>query len=324
MVFDLKKIKNLSIIGQRATLGTCLFEIEENYENLLVLSADTSTSAGLDKFRKIKPHKYIEMGISEQNMIGVAAGLSSENFNVLTTTFSPFQTLRCLEQIKVNLGYMKFKVTMVGLASGVALGTLGYTHCSIEDLSIIYSIPNIKIISPADSLETYKSVMASLDSKDSTYIRLTGNAPSNIVYNEDYKFEIGKAKIITSYGIDACIISCGSMVYHSKKASKILLEKNIKTSVYNFHTIRPLDKNILENIFEKFNLIITVEEHNVVNGLGSVIANEIVSFKKKIRLKKLGLPHNYEKSGEYGDLLNFYNLNSKGIAEEVAQLINNE
>ena len=193
---DNKKINILSVIGQRAVLGTCLFENENNFDNLIVLSADTSTSAGLDKFRKLKSEKYLEMGISEQNMISVAAGLSNENFNVLTTTFSPFQTLRCLEQIKINLGYMKFKVTMVGLASGVSLGTLGYTHCSVEDISVIYSIPHINIISPADGLETYKAVLACLECKESSYIRLTGSAPNPKVYEDDYIFEIGKSKII--------------------------------------------------------------------------------------------------------------------------------
>ena len=321
MEIDQKKIKILSIIGQRATLGTCLFENENKFDNLIVLSADTSTSAGLDKFRKIKSQKYLEMGISEQNMMGVAAGLSSEGFNVLTTTFSPFQTLRCLEQIKINLGYMKFKVTMVGLASGVTLGTLGYTHCSIEDIGVMHSIPNIQILSPADGLETYKSVLAALDSDNSTYIRLTGKSPSNIVYNDDYNFKIGLAEKITDFGDDVCLISTGSMVYHSMAASKILLEQNIKSSVYNFHTLRPLDNITLDKIFSKFKIIDTIEEHSILNGLGSIIANKIATSNKKNFLLKLGLPHNYEKSGEYDDILNFYKLNSQGITQSVKKIL---
>ena len=137
MIIDQKKIKIWSTIGSRATFGMALLEISKDMKDLIVLSSDVSTSAGLDRFRKLHPEKYVELGISEQNMIGVATGLSAENFNVVTTTFAPFQTIRCCEQIKINLGYMKHKVTLVGLASGLALGNLGYTHCCIEDIGIL-------------------------------------------------------------------------------------------------------------------------------------------------------------------------------------------
>tara|TARA_B100000989_G_scaffold298865_1_gene290587 strand:- start:5746 stop:6720 length:975 start_codon:yes stop_codon:yes gene_type:complete len=318
---DNKKINMLSIIGQRAALGTCLFENENNFDNLIVLSADTSTSAGLDKFRKLKSEKYLEMGISEQNMISVAAGLSNENFNVLTTTFSPFQTLRCLEQIKINLGYMKFKVTMVGLASGVSLGTLGYTHCSVEDISVINSIPNINIISPADGLETYKAVLACLECKVSSYIRLTGSAPNPKVYKEDYDFEIGKSKLIKHFEGDFCIISTGSMVSISLLGAEILYNEGVKCDLYNFHTIRPLDKINLKKIFEKYKKVFVVEEHNTNNGLGSIIVNEMIEQKKFVEIHKIGLPHNYDKSGEYNDILDYYELNPNGLARKIKNLI---
>ena len=170
MKFDDKKIKMWSQLGQRAAFGLACLELEKLYPNLLILTSDVSTSAGLDRFRKQIPEKYIEVGISEQNLIGVASGLASEGHKVITTTFSPFQTLRCCEQIKVNLGYMKNKVCMVGLASGVVLGSLGYTHCSIEDIGVLRSIPNISIISPADVRETIKSIVAALSHSESVYI----------------------------------------------------------------------------------------------------------------------------------------------------------
>ena len=149
MNIDEKKIKLWSQLGQRAAFGLACLEMQKNHTDLMILTSDVSTSAGLDRFRKQVPEKFVEIGISEQNLMGVASGLSSEGFKVITTTFSPFQTLRCCEQIKVNLGYMKNKVCMVGLASGVVLGTLGYTHCCIEDISIMRSIPNITVLSPS-------------------------------------------------------------------------------------------------------------------------------------------------------------------------------
>ena len=321
-MIDLNKIKILSVIGQRAALGTSLFEIEKNFDNLIVLSADTSTSAGLDKFRKIKPQKYLEMGIAEQNMISVAAGLSSEGFNVVTTTFSPFQTLRCLEQIKVNVSYMKFKITMVGLASGVALGNLGFTHCSIEDMGAILAVPEINVISPADGLETFKAIDECLKSKNSSYIRLTGTAPSPQIYEKDYKFEIGKAIKVYDGGNDIAILSCGSMVFNSVEASKKLKTKGIQSSVYNFHSIRPLDKKILSDIINNFKFIFTVEEHNIENGLGSVVANQVINTSKNIKLTKLGVKHEYSKSGEYPDMLKWNNLDIDGIEKTILNTLN--
>lgn len=192
MIINDKNIKLLSSIGPRATLGLSLLEIINKKKNLMVLTCDVSTSAGLDRFRKQFPENYLDLGIAEQNMIGVATGLASEGFEVVTTTFAPFQVLRCCEQIKVNLGYMKEKICMVGLASGLILGNLGFTHCCIEDIGVLRSIPNINIVSPSDSLEVLKSIEASFSQKYSTYIRLTGGPNNPIINKKDYKFEIGK------------------------------------------------------------------------------------------------------------------------------------
>ena len=181
-----KNIKMWSIIGPRATVGLAALDLAKNIKNLMVLTCDVSTSAGLDRYRKTFPEKYLDLGIAEQNMIGVAAGLASENFKVITTTFAPFQTMRCCEQIKVNLGYMKQKVCMIGIASGLVLGNLGYTHCCIEDIGILRSIPNLTIISPADSLETVKAIESALNHNQSVYIRITGSANNPMVYKKDY------------------------------------------------------------------------------------------------------------------------------------------
>ena len=159
MIINDRNIKTWSLIGQRATFGLIALEVVKEREELLILTSDVSTSAGLDRFKKNHPNNFIDVGIAEQNLIGIASGLASENFKVITTTFSPFQTLRCCEQIKVNLGYMKQNVIMVGLASGLALGALGFTHASIEEVGVLRSIPNIIIISPSDGLELVKLLM---------------------------------------------------------------------------------------------------------------------------------------------------------------------
>jgi len=190
------KSKQWARIGMRATFGLLCSEIIDNNKDIYIFTSDVSTSAGLDRFRKNNKDNFFDVGIAEQNLIGVAAGFSSEGFDVITTTFAPFQTIRCAEQIKVNLGYMKNKIVMVGLASGLVLGNLGFTHCCIEDLGMLRSIPNIKIVSPCDCVELAKALTESIESKTSVYIRLTGGSPLETINSHNYDFKIGKATII--------------------------------------------------------------------------------------------------------------------------------
>jgi glycosyltransferase involved in cell wall biosynthesis len=162
-----KNIKLWSSLGMRATLGMIAMDLAKKYPDLMITTSDVSTSAGLDRFRKKYPEKFVDVGIAEQNLIGVSAGLSSEGFKVISTTFAPFQTLRCCEQIKVNLGYMKNKVCMIGLASGLVLGNLGFTHCCIEDVGSLRSIPNITIVVPSDPFELFKVLSEAINYKES-------------------------------------------------------------------------------------------------------------------------------------------------------------
>ena len=310
-----KSIKIWSTIGSRATLGIAALDLAKEIDNLMVLTCDVSTSAGLDRFRKTYPEKYLDLGIAEQNMIGVAAGLASENFNVITTTFAPFQTMRCCEQIKVNLGYMGQKICMVGIASGLALGTLGYTHCCIEDVGILRSIPGITIISPADSLETVKALESAVKSESPTYLRLTGSSNNPIIYNEDYEFKIGKS-ITLREGKDITIFCAGAMVYQSLEVAKILESKNISSKVVNMHTIKPIDKMAIEKACDS-NLIVSVEEHNVIGGLGSAIAEYKSSLKKSPKQLFLGVKDNYSKGGDYKFLLEKHRLIPAKIVEDI-------
>jgi transketolase len=324
MKIDVKNINLWSKMGSRATFGMCLLEIQKEFENLQIVTSDVSTSAGLDRFKKNYPEKYTDVGISEQNLIGVATGLSEVGFNVLTTTFSPFQILRCCEQIKNNLGYMKSKITMVGLASGLVLGTLGFTHASIEDVGVIRSIPNINIISPADSLETVKSVYASLKQNQSTYIRLTGGQPSPKVYNEDYNFQIGKA-IKLREGEEVAILACGARVKDAMEASdQIYKDIKRKISVYNFHSIKPIDEKEILLISKKYKYIITVEEHNIIGGLGSAVAETLCSSPNtNSKLIRLGIKDSYPPGGEYNYLINLLNLDVKSLYKLSVELLEN-
>ena len=315
MKIEKSKIKLWSTIGSRATFGLIALELAKSINNLMILTSDVSTSAGLDRFKVKFPDKYLDVGIAEQNLIGIAAGLSSEGMNVFTTTFSPFQTMRCCEQIKVNLGYMRHKVNMVGLASGVVLGTLGYTHCCIEDVSIMRSIPNITVISPADCFETLKATLACVNHKESVYIRLTGGAKNQSVYKQDYDYIIGQAVTLRE-GVDITIIAAGTMVYKSLLAADILLEQGISSTVVNMHTIKPIDKMAIEEACNS-SLIVSVEEHNVIGGLGSAIAEHKSSLKRSPKQLLLGVKDIYTKGGDYKFLQDKHRLTPDKIVEDI-------
>ena len=316
-----KNIKLWSTLGPRATLGLGILDMARSQKDIIVVTCDVSTSAGLDRYRKTFPDQYIDLGIAEQNMIGVATGLANENFKVITTTFAPFQTMRCCEQIKVNLGYMKEKITMVGLASGLVLGNLGFTHCCIEDVGVLRSIPNLTIISPADSFETLKSVESSIKHNNSCYIRVTGGPNNPIIYNDDYKFEIGKAIKLKS-GKDITIFSTGAVAKDCLDASLMLEEKNISTSVINMHTIKPIDKETILEAATKSKMIITVEEHNIIGGLGSAVSETMSSIRNSCKLLSLGVKDVYTKSGSYSYLKNYYRLVPEKILEDILKSLN--
>ncbi len=312
-----KSIKNWSIVGPRPTLGLILFEIAKSLNNLMVVTADVSTSAGLDRFRKTFPDKFVDTGISEQNMIGIAAGLADNGYNVFTTTFAPFQTIRCLDQIKVDLAYSKLGVTMVGLASGLINGPLGNTHCCVEDVGALRSIPNIVILSPADGVGIAKSIIASLKTDKPVYIRLTGGPNHPIVYQTDVDYRIGKFNQLIEGKDGVSILATGTMVYNSLKAAEILKEKGIEVSVFDAHTIKPIDEEMVRKCAKKDKLIVTIEEHNICGGLGSSVAECITKEKNSTTHLALGVKDVFLHPGEYNFMLEQSGLLPEQIAESI-------
>ena len=321
MKINASTMKMWSRVGSRAAYGLAALELGKNYDNLILLTGDTSTSAGLDRFKNNFPEKYLEVGIAEQNMVGIAAGLASEGLQVFTSTFSPFQTMRCCEQIKVNIGYMNHKVCMVGLASGLVLGMLGYTHCCIEDVSIMRSIPGITVISPADSGATIKAVLAAIEHDQSVYIRLTGGTPNPSVYLDDFDFTIGKANILRE-GNHLAIIASGTMVNNALEAAKILKNDKIGASVIDMHTIKPIDVDILDKISKSHDLIVTVEEHSIIGGLGSAVSEKLSVMNQKPPLLLIGISDEYGNAGSYESLLQKRLLMPNQIANTIINKYN--
>ena len=313
-----KNIKMWSAVGPRATYGLAIMELAKSEDKLVIITSDTSTSAGLDRFKKKYPDRYFDIGIAEQNTLGVSAGLANEGLTSFVSTFAPFQTMRCLEQIKVNLAYMQIPVNFVGLASGVNLGHLGYTHCCIEDIGVLRSLPNIIILSPCDSLEVAKSVFEAAKTNFPVYIRLTGDNKTKQIYQEDYQFDIGKCVNIME-GKKIAILATGSMVGEAKIVLEKFRSENIFFSLYNFHTIKPIDVVGLKKIAEQHELIITIEEHNIIGGLGSAVSEVLAKSKNNIKQVTLGIDDSYQISGDYRTILDKAGISAEKIYKRLSE-----
>ncbi len=284
----------------------------------MILSADLGSSSGLSRFKNTYPDQFINVGISEQNMIGVAAGLAKEGSVVFATSFAPFIAMRASEQIRMNMGYMNLNIKAVAIGSGVAMSFLGNSHYGIEDASIMRSIPNLTVVSPADCVEIVKTVFAAAEYEGPIYIRLTGEANNPIVYKEDYSFEIGKA-ITLCEGSDITIIANGTMVYESLEAAKLLQLQGLFATVVNMHTIKPLDTSVIDKAVASSKVIVTVEEHSVIGGLGGAIAEYKTTLRNAPPQLIIGLPDKFGKVGEHRYLLEKHGLTAKQMADRIVK-----
>ncbi len=310
-----KNIKKWSTIGARPTLGQILLDLAEKDKKIIVLTADVSTSAGLDRFRKKYPEQYIDVGIAEQNMMGIATGLASNGFHAITVTFAPFQTMRCLEQIRTYQGYMNEPLVMIGLASGIYHSYLGNTHCSIEDIGVLRSIPNLSIECPADCVELVKALESAVYNRQATYIRMPEGTPLPSIYEKDFEFSIGKANILKE-GKDIAIIANGRCVDTALKVAAKIKEKNILSTVIDFHTIKPIDTVCLDNISNLKN-IVTIEEHNIIGGLYSSISEYYMRKKNKPQIFAFGINDFYPHATDYKTALEQCCLTSEQITDNI-------
>lgn len=286
-------------------------------ERIVALTADLCTTSGLDRFRSAFPHRLFNVGIAEQNMVGIAAGLAAGGNIPFATTFANFAALRSCEQIRHYMGYMKENVKLVGFGAGFAMGMFGTAHYGTEDMAVIRAINGIVILSPADSGETVKATLAAAEFEGPIYLRLSGVANNPIVYREDYDFMIGKA-ITLREGTDVAIIATGTMVHSSLKAAQLLEERNLSCKVIDMHTIKPLDENVIRMACET-KLIVTVEEHSAIGGLGGAIAECLAQSDKCPPLLIIGISDEYKPPGDYDYLLEQYGLTPEKIAEKILQ-----
>ena len=308
-------IRTLSILGQRGALGYALTELAKEDNKIIALTADLCTTSGLDRFNNTFPERVVNVGIAEQNMIGIAAGMSTLGYIPFATTFANFASLRSCEQIRHFMGYMKENIKVVGFGGGFAMGMFGITHYGMEDIAAIRSIPDLTILSPADCLETAKATIAAYQHKGPVFLRLTGVMNHPMVYKEDYDFKIGKA-IQLREGSDIAIFATGGLVHQTKLASEQLAELGISCRIYNIHTIKPIDVEAIYNSLD-VKLIVTVEEHSVIGGLGSSVAETLSRLKDRPPQLMIGVSLEYKSAGSYDYMLEQYGLTNNGIADKI-------
>ncbi|MBO5262091.1 MAG: transketolase family protein [Clostridia bacterium] len=302
-------------IATREAYGNALAEFGARYNDIVVLDADLAEATKTCVFKKKFPERFFDCGIAENNMFGVAAGLATAGKIPFASTFAMFAAGRSFDQVRNSIGYPHLNVKICATHGGVSVGEDGATHQCCEDMALMRTIPGMVVMNPADAIEARCAVEAAIKYNGPVYIRF-GRLPVSVINdNEDYKFEIGKGVKLAD-GTDVTIVANGLMVEQALIAREILRGEGISASVINMHTVKPLDTQLLLTEAQQTGAIVTTEEHNVLGGLGSAVA-EALSEICPVPVVKHGVPDQFGKSGAGKDLLEYFGLNANGIVEKV-------
>lgn len=305
-------------IATRDAYGKALAKLGEINKDVVVLDADLSKSTKTADFQKVFPERFFNMGIAEQNLMGVAAGFAAAGKIPFASTFAVFAIGRAYDQIRNTIGYPHLNVKIAATHAGLTVGEDGGSHQMLEDLALTRAIPGMTVIVPADGTETEKAVFAAAEMKGPVYIRL-GRPGVPVIFDEDYKFEIGKAAVVEK-GTDATIFATGIMLSIAIEAGKLLAKENISTEIINISTIKPLDKDGIITSVSKTHCCVTCEEHNILGGLGSAVA-EVLAENIPVPMERVGVEDVFGKSGSPDELLNAFGLTAENIAEKVKRVL---
>ena len=286
--------------------------------NLLVVTCDSRGSAGLVPFCNAHPDRTIEMGIAEQNAVTVAAGMTHEGKHPFVFSPASFLAMRSIEQVKVDVAFNKNNVKLIGISGGNSYTWLGNTHHSLNDVAITRAIPDLEVYQPCDKYQTKALFEYLVKSDKPAYVRI-GKRKLDNVYHEDMDFVPGKANIIRE-GKDICLISTGETLYFALKAAEKLAEKGISAEVVDLVSIKPLDRELISKLAQQFDQIVTVEEHDVINGIGAAVATEVAKY-GHAKLQVLGFPDKPAIQGTQDEVFHYYGLDAEGITKSVAEIL---
>ncbi len=306
-------------IATRESFGMALCELAKEHDDIVVLDADLAAATKTEIFKKAYPERFFDCGIAEGNMIGVAAGLAAAGKVPFAASFAMFATGRAYEQVRNSVGYPHLNVKIAGSHAGISVGEDGATHQCCEDIALMRTIPGMVVLNPADHYEMIEAVKAAYAYNGPVYIRLGRLAIESFNDPDNYSFEIGKG-VTLEEGTDVTVIATGLVVYEALKAVRALKEKGISARLINMHTIKPIDKDIIIKAAKETGKIITVEEHNIIGGLGEAVA-AAASENCPVPVYRIGVEDTFGHSGPAVGLLSEFGLDAAGLEKKIAELL---
>ena len=306
---DVKKI------ATRESYGNALVELGKEHENLVVLDADLAAATKTGTFKKAFPDRHIDCGIAEANMVGIGAGLAAAGMVPFVSSFAMFAAGRAFEQVRNSVGYPHLNVKIGATHAGISVGEDGASHQCLEDLALMREIPGMVVINPSDDVEAKAAVKAAYEHVGPVYLRFGRLAVPVINDRPDYKFEIGKG-VVLKEGKDVTIFATGLEVNETLEAERLLAADGIDAEIINIHTIKPIDKELVVASAKKTGKVVTVEEHSVIGGLGSAVA-EVLCEKAPTKMMRIGVNDRFGESGPAVELIHKYELDAEGIYKKV-------
>ena len=306
------------LVATRDGFGEGLVELGKTDKNVVVLSADLTDSTRAAWFKKDFPSRFFGLGVAEQDMIGVAAGLALEGKTPFACTFGVFASGRCWDQIRISVAYMNLNVKIIGTHGGISVGPDGATHQALEEIALMRILPNMTVIVPCDSIEANKATIAAAKRKGPVYLRLGRSGVPMMTKKEDV-FVIGKSMMLRD-GKDVAIFACGQMVSEGALACDILAKDGISARLINMHTVKPIDREAIIKAAKDTGAIVTAEEHTVMGGFGSAIS-EVVSDEWPVPLKMVGVKDKFGLSGEPYELFKYFGLTADDIVKAAKEAI---
>lgn len=301
----------------RDGFGEALVELGEQMEDLLVLTADLGSSLRLEAFKEKFSKRYFNVGVAEQNMLGLAAGLAAEGWKPVTTSFAVFSPGRSWDQIRVSVAYSEANVKIVGSHGGIATGEDGATHQALEDVALMQVLPNVVVLAPSDESQAKMATKAMLVHQGPVYLRLV--RPKVIKLTKEVPFEIGKAYIYREGG-DVSLFTYGIQVGESLNVAEELSQEGVEVEVVNVATLKPLDKEVIIKSAAKTKRVVVIEDHQVIGGLGSEVARLLISEGLSVQFKQIGMKDCFGESGNWRDLYRYYGLDKESLKEEIKLL----
>jgi len=307
------KLQEWSDQGHRSAQADTLMMLAADYPDMVAVTADLTPTARLTGFKETYPDRFYDVGIAEQNLIDFTAGLALEGLRPYAVGLAAIVPMRPAEQMRVALGYMNLSATVVGIEAGVRFGPLGNTHYAMDDIAVVRAIPNFTVVSPSDPLQTYKALYASAEHEGPVYVRLTGGPGYPVMYPEDFVFRLGKA-IEYRTGSDIAFVSNGSLLAEAVGAADILQKRGISARVVDMHTVKPLDTEMLDKVFAENELVVTVEEHSSVGGLGGAVAEYKAGLADAPRQLIASLGDRFQDLGDHAFLMKQNGLTASDLA----------